>query len=93
VGAAAAVAPHSCIRDRRAGQPDKHHRRAIRHALRYVTDNSIKRRALPSDFPPWQTVQGFFTCWGKAEVFNKIRDRLREKSGAPQANAQRCLWR
>ncbi|HEV7975279.1 IS5 family transposase [Amycolatopsis sp.] len=61
------------------GRPEKHHRRAIMDALRYVTDNGIKWRALPSDFPPWQTVHGFFTRWGKAGVFDKIRDRLREK--------------
>ncbi|MFD8494935.1 transposase [Amycolatopsis sp. NPDC059657] len=43
------------------GRPEKHHRRAIIDALRYVTDNGIKWRALPSDFPPWKTVHGFFT--------------------------------
>jgi transposase len=61
------------------GRPEKHHRRAILDALRYVTDNGIKWRALPSDFPPWQTVHGFFARWSKAGVFEKIRDRLREK--------------
>lgn len=61
------------------GRPEKHHRRAIVDALRYVTDNGIKWRALPSDFPPWQTVHGFFTRWSKTGVFEKIRDRLREK--------------
>ena len=61
------------------GRPEKHHRRAIVDALRYVTDNGIKWRALPADFPPWQTVHGFFTRWSKAGVFEKIRDRLREK--------------
>jgi len=61
------------------GRPEKHHRRAIVDALRYVTDNGIKWRALPPDFPPWQTVHGFFTRWSRAGVFEKIRDRLREK--------------
>jgi putative transposase len=61
------------------GRPEKHHRRAIVDALRYVTDNGIKWRALPPDFPPWQTVHGFFTRWSKAGVFERIRDRLREK--------------
>ncbi|HEY3466000.1 MAG TPA: IS5 family transposase [Amycolatopsis sp.] len=61
------------------GRPEKHHRRAIIDALRYVTDNGIKWRALPPDFPPWQTVHGFFTRWSKAGVFERIRDRLREK--------------
>jgi putative transposase len=61
------------------GRPEKHHRRAIMDALRYITDNGIKWRALPTDFPPWQTVHGFFTRWSKAGVFERIRDRLREK--------------
>lgn len=61
------------------GRPEKHHRRAVVDALRYVTDNGIKWRALPADFPPWQTVHGFFTRWSKAGVFDKIRDQLREK--------------
>ncbi|MFC5091689.1 IS5 family transposase [Amycolatopsis plumensis] len=61
------------------GRPEKHPRRAIVDALRYVTDNGIKWRALPPDFPPWQTVHGFFTRWSKAGVFERIRDRLRER--------------
>jgi transposase len=61
------------------GRPEKHHRRAIIDALRYVADNGIKWRALPVDFPPWQTVHGFFARWSKAGVFEKIRDHLREK--------------
>ena len=59
------------------GRPEKHHRRAIIDALRYVADNGITWRALPSDFPPWQTVHGFFTRWSTAGVFEKIRDHLR----------------
>jgi putative transposase len=61
------------------GRPEKHHRRAIVDAVRYVADNGIKWRALPSDFPPWQTVHGFFARWSKAGVFERVRDRLRER--------------
>nr|WP_051071900.1 IS5 family transposase [Amycolatopsis decaplanina] len=61
------------------GRPEKHPRRAIVDALRYVADNGSKWRALPSDFPPWKTVHGFFTRWSKAGVFEKIRDRLRDR--------------
>ncbi len=59
-----------------SGRPEKHHRRAILDALRYVTDNGIKWRALPSDFPPWQTVHGFFTRWSKTGVFEKTTLRI-----------------
>ncbi|MFI6995829.1 transposase [Nonomuraea wenchangensis] len=40
------------------------------------TDNACKWRALPADFPPFQTVFGFFSHWAKAGVFAHIRDEL-----------------
>lgn len=61
------------------GRPEKHSRRAIVDAIRYVTDNGVKWRALPADFPPWQTVNGFFTRWQAAGVVEQIRDSLREQ--------------
>lgn len=59
------------------GRPEKHPRRVIMDALRYVADNGGKWRALPVDFPPWKTVHGFFTRWAKTGVFEKILDALR----------------
>jgi transposase len=61
------------------GRPEKHPRRAIVDAIRYVTDNGGKWRALPADFPPWQTVHGFFTRWAHTGVAEHIRDQLREQ--------------
>lgn len=61
------------------GRPEKHPRRAIVDAIRYVTDNGCKWRALPADFPPWKTVHGFFTRWNAAGVVEQLRDRLRER--------------
>jgi transposase len=61
------------------GRPEKHSRRAIIDAIRYVTDNGGKWRALPVDFPPWQTVHGFFTRWTNAGVVEHVRDQLREQ--------------
>lgn len=60
------------------GRPEKHPRRAIVDAIRYVVDNGCKWRALPADFPPWQTVHGAFTRWCAAGVLERIRDILRE---------------
>lgn len=60
------------------GRPEKHHRRDIVDAIRYVTDNGIKWRALPADFPPYKTVHGFFTRWNRDGVVDQIRDTLRE---------------
>ncbi|MGV9387096.1 transposase [Nonomuraea sp. NPDC003707] len=38
----------------KGGQPEKHHRRDVFDAIRYITDNAAKWRALPADFPPFQ---------------------------------------
>ncbi|ANZ20169.1 Putative transposase of IS4/5 family (DUF4096) [Streptomyces noursei ATCC 11455] len=35
------------------GRPEKHPRREIVDAIRYVVDTGCKWRALPKDFPPW----------------------------------------
>jgi transposase len=61
------------------GRPEKHPRRVIVDAIRYVADNGGKWRALPADFPPWKTVHGFFTRWARTGVVERIRDRLREQ--------------
>lgn len=61
----------------RRGRPEKHHRRAVLDAIRYVSDNGIKWRALPIDFPPWRTVYGFFAIWSVAMVWEMVTDRLR----------------
>jgi transposase len=61
------------------GRPEKHARREIVDAIRYLTDNGCKWRALPADFPPWKTVHGFFTRWKAAGVIAQIHDRLREQ--------------
>jgi transposase len=45
------------------GRPEKHRRRAMIDAVFYVADNGVKWRALPCDFPPWQTVYGLFRRW------------------------------
>jgi transposase len=40
------------------GHPEAHPRREIVDAIRYLVDNGCKWRALPSDFPPFQTFAG-----------------------------------
>jgi putative transposase len=46
------------------GRPEKHPRREIVDAIRYLVDNGCKWRALPADFPPFQTVYGFYRRCG-----------------------------
>ena len=61
---------------RTGGRPEKHPRREIVDAIRYVVDAGCKWRALPADFPPWRTVWGFMARWAAAGVIGQIRDHL-----------------
>ncbi|MFD4342629.1 IS5 family transposase [Streptomyces anulatus] len=74
------------------GRPEKHPRREIVDAIRYVVDTGCKWRALPADFPPWRTVWGFMARWAAAGVIGQIRDALagrirREMGRGPRAVA------
>jgi putative transposase len=59
------------------GRPEKHWRRTMLDAVFYVNDSGCKWRALPKDFPPWQTVHGMFARWKKDGVWPGIVDLLR----------------
>lgn len=58
------------------GRPETWHRREIVDATRYVVDNGVKWRALPADYPPWQTVYYHFARWHRAGVVAVLRDQL-----------------
>lgn len=61
------------------GRNEAHPRREIVNGILYVTREGCSWRALPSDFPPWQTVYGFFRRWRKNGTTVKIHDALRRK--------------
>jgi putative transposase len=56
---------------------------AISHHLR----GGAAWRLLPHDFPPWQTVYGYFRAWRDGGVWEAVHARLREdcrvEAGAP----------
>lgn len=68
----------------RGGQPEACHRIML-DAVRYLLDNGIKWRAVPSDFPAWDRVYAFFRRWRRqgliAEFHHRLRSRLREMEG------------
>jgi transposase len=70
---------------RTGGRPEKHSRRAIVDAILYVVRAGCAWRALPADFPPWQTVYWYFNQWEQAKVTEKIlpvvRTQLRVQEG------------
>jgi transposase len=60
------------------GRKPRHAYRDIVDAIMYVVRTGCAWRHLPSDFPPWQTVFGYFTRWRKDGVVAAIHDRLRD---------------
>jgi transposase len=45
----------------------------------YLVAEGIRWRALPKDFPPWQTVYGFFTRWRDDGTWQRVHDALRDQ--------------
>jgi len=50
--------------------------RSVLNAIFYRADNGIKWRALPSDFPAWQTVYGYFRLWVRLGIWEQINTEL-----------------
>lgn len=46
--------------------------RDVLDAIFYRADNGTKWRNLPSDFPAWQTVYGYFRVWVNLGVWEEI---------------------
>ncbi|MFJ9034726.1 IS5 family transposase [Streptomyces sp. NPDC102274] len=49
-------------------------------AVFYVTDNGIKWRAMPCDFPAWDRVYAFFRRWRRHGLAQEFHDRLRGRA-------------
>jgi putative transposase len=58
----------------------KHSLREIVNALFYHTRAGGAWRLLPHDFPPWESVYGFFNRWSKDGTLERIHDSLRERT-------------
>ncbi len=52
--------------------------RQIINAIFYVTDNGIKWRSLPKEYPSWETVYGYFKQWTTEGTIEKIHRKLRK---------------
>ncbi|MER5846500.1 IS5 family transposase [Streptomyces sp. NPDC002012] len=67
------------------GRPPEHDLRTILDAILYVDRTGVQWRYLPHDFPPWETVYGYFAKWEKDGVFAQLsgllRSLLREHEG------------
>jgi len=59
--------PHS-----KMGCPPKWEHWQIINAILYVNRTGCQWRMLPKDFPPWQTVYGYYWRWNQFEVWEQI---------------------
>ena len=63
---------------RKRGRPVEHERRAVVNAVFYVVRSGCAWRLLPSDFPPWQTVYGYFRTWSQDWTWTFMHDTVRD---------------
>ena len=67
------------------GNQAVHTRRSLVDGILYVVKTGCQWRMLPSDFPPWQTVYGYFRRLSQTGVWEKVLAELvktrRLKSG------------
>ena len=61
----------------RGGRPADWCRRDIVDAIRYLVKEGIQWRAMPCDFPPWQTVYHVLDCWEESGATEAIHNGLR----------------
>jgi transposase len=59
------------------GRPCEHDLRAILNAIVYVDRTGIPWRYLPHEYPPWQTVYGYFARWQRDGIFTQLNGLLR----------------
>src|SRR5687767_8842762 len=74
------------------GAPRKHAWRKIMNAMFYVVKNGCVWRALPQDFPAWQTVYHYFRLFRQTGLWEQLNTSIREAARAkvgkqPQASA------
>jgi len=62
---------------RRLGRPRVVSLRAVVNAIFYLLATGCQWRALPKDFPPRATVQGYFYLWRDIRLWNRIIKALR----------------
>jgi putative transposase len=62
----------------RRGRPREHSLREIVNAIFYIVNNGIKWRAMPHDFPAWQSIYYYFRRWTKEGRWETLNTALRE---------------
>jgi putative transposase len=60
------------------GRPAKYERRDLLDAVFYLLRSGCSWRMLPGDFPPWDSVYGYFRRWQRGGTWEALHDALRE---------------
>ena len=60
-------------------QPRKYAHREILSAIFYVLRTGCQWRNLPHDFPPWESVYGYFYRWRKDGTWQRMHEALRSQ--------------
>lgn len=63
---------------KRRGRPRTTSLRDVVNAIFYVNRAGCSWRMLPKDYPPWQTVYGYFLAWSKDGTWTRVHDALRD---------------
>ena len=61
------------------GRPRAVELREVVNAILYVLHEGCRWRALPHDFPAWQTVYWYFARWSDDDTLVRIQDALRRQ--------------
>ena len=69
----------------KVGRPRKTDLRSVLEAILYMASTGCQWRAIPKDFPPYSTVQGYFYAWSRtgllAHINHMLVMALRERVG------------
>ena len=58
------------------GRPRKTNLRSVVEAILYMASTGCHWRAIPKDFPPYSTVQGYFYAWSRGGIFASLNYSL-----------------
>jgi transposase len=78
--------------DKAVGRPPEVHLRDVLDAIFYRVENGIKWRAMPINFPPWQTVYTYYRLWVRLGVWEQMNAALVKRVRVQEGrNAQPSL--
>ncbi len=68
------------------GRPREYPLREIVNAILYLARGGCSWRMLPHDFPPWETIYGYFRRWMRDGTLRRLREMLIRPHRSTAAN-------